>query len=234
MKRMFGVSVLIMLMLATSYISIATSSTGNLCYSPKSYDFGYKRPGEKDSTNLEIWACCGCVGSITYTLHENCSWVEVNPTSGYSSGEKDTITVRIDTTGLPEGSYSCPIWIRSNSGDGLFTVKVKVADDHTPPTVKIVKPERGWIYVNNKKTLHIGFATIIIGNIDVEVEASDDKSEIEKVEIYLGNELVKTDPMKPYSWSWIGPSFGKFVIKAKVYDSFMQSSVDILSVWRFF
>ena len=232
--KMFGTLIIFTLLFATSCMPLVASLSGNLCYYPRSYDFGYKRPGEKDSTSFEIWACCGCVGSITYALHENCSWVEAHPTSGFSSGEKDKIKVDIDTTDLSEGSYSCPVWIKSNSGDGLFTVTVKVADDHTPPTVSIVKPKRGWLYVNGKELMKIGFVTVVLGEITVEVEAEDDKTEVEKVEIYVGNDLVKTDSIKPYSWVWIRPSFGKFVLKAIAYDSFMQSSTDSLTVWKFF
>jgi hypothetical protein len=59
--------------------------------------------------------------------------VEVNPTSGSSTGEHDTITVDIDTTGLSEGSHTCGISISSNGGSGTFTVTVNVVpwDDVT-------------------------------------------------------------------------------------------------------
>ena len=232
--KVFGVSMIVLLLALTSCMTVAFSSPGNLCFYPRYFDFGYKRLGETDSTRFSIWACCGCAGSITYSLYENCSWVEVYPTSGHSSGEEDVITVNIDTSGLPEGTYICPIRIESNSGEGAFTVKVRVVDDNTPPTVRIEKPEEGWLYVNDEKLVKLGFTTIVIGEITVEVDATDDKTEIEKVEIYIENDLVKSDSIKPYTWLWVRPSFGKFDVEAIAYDGFLQSSTDRVTVWKFF
>ena len=55
------------------------------------------------------------------------AWVTVAPSSGSSTGEHDTITVNVDTTGLSVGSYSCPVSISSDGGCGTFTVSVTVA-----------------------------------------------------------------------------------------------------------
>jgi hypothetical protein len=95
-----------------------------LLYSPATHDFGDMCEGETDSTTFEIWNCG--TGTLTYSLNETCGWVEVNPTSGSSTGEHDTITVDIDTTGLSEGSHTCDISISSNGGSGTFTVTVNV------------------------------------------------------------------------------------------------------------
>ena len=82
--------------------------------------------GEKDSTSFDIWN--GDSGCLTYSLSENCNRVSVNPTSGSSTGEYDTIIVEIDTTGLSDGTYSCDIDIVSNGGNGIFTVEVTIGD----------------------------------------------------------------------------------------------------------
>lgn len=207
-------------------------SSGNLCYYPESHDFGYKREGETDSTTFEIWACCDCAGSIRYTLIENCSWVDVNPTSGSSNGEKDLITVNINTTGLSEGAYICPIKIESNNGEGVFTVKVKIAEDNEAPSVNIVEPERGWLYLYGEKKIMVGF-TIIIGDVTIEAEAMDEKTEIEKVNIYIGNELMKTDIGEPYTYKWTEPGFGMYNVKVVAYDSFSNTATDNIVVWKF-
>ena len=107
-----------------------------LSYSPASHDFGDMCEGETDSTTFEVWN--SGTGTLTYSLSETCDWVEVNPTSGSSTGEHDTITVDIDTTGLSEGSYICNISISSNGGNGTFTV-----------TVNII-PSTGSIYVTSE------------------------------------------------------------------------------------
>ena len=95
-----------------------------LSYSPTSYDFGDKCEGVTDSTTFELWN--SGTGTLTYSLSETCGWVEVNPTSGSSTGEHNTITVDIDTTGLFEGLHTCDITINSNDGTGTFTVRVNI------------------------------------------------------------------------------------------------------------
>jgi hypothetical protein len=52
----------------------------------------------------------------------------VSPLSGSSSGEYDSITVGVDTSGLGVGSYSCDVGISSNGGSGVFTVFLNVVE----------------------------------------------------------------------------------------------------------
>jgi len=233
MKRaLLIVTFMVLLIWGANHASTTVESSGNLCFYPKSFNFGYLRPGEKATTQFEVWACCGCAGKIVYSVQENCSWVEVNPVSGSSHGEKDTITVSIDTTGLAEGSYTCPIHIHSNNGEGVFTVKVSVANDFKPPSVKIVKPEKGWLYINDEKIYKLGFLTFVIGGLTLEIEAKDDKTKVEKVDIYIGNKLVKTDRIEPFDWHWKKPAFGRFSIKVVAYDSFSQYATDTINLWK--
>jgi len=103
-----------------------------LAYHPSSHDFGDKDEGINDSTTFEIWNDgCSCA-KLIYTLNENCSWVNVTPTSGSSRHEHDTITVSINTTGLSAGLHICNISIESNAGKRTFTVRVNVV---IPPLV---------------------------------------------------------------------------------------------------
>jgi hypothetical protein len=96
----------------------------SISIAPTSHDFGDMCEGETDSTTFEVWN--SGTGTLTYSLSETCGWVEVNPTSGSSTGEHDTITVDIDTTGLSEGLHTCDITISSNDGSGTFTVRVNI------------------------------------------------------------------------------------------------------------
>jgi GH25 family lysozyme M1 (1,4-beta-N-acetylmuramidase) len=106
------------------YTFVIESEEPALSLSSTSHDFGDKCEGETDSITFEIWN--SGTGTLTYTLSESCGWVDVNPTSGSSTGEHDTITVDIDTTGLAEGSHTCDISIGSNDGSGTFTVTVNI------------------------------------------------------------------------------------------------------------
>ncbi len=108
---------------------ISGSSSPVLSYNPSSYNFGSVTAGATGSTSFEIWN--SGTGTLTYSLSESTSWVTVTPTSGDSTGEHDTITVNIDTTGLSPGSYNCPVSISSNGGSGTFTVYVTVIEQTT-------------------------------------------------------------------------------------------------------
>jgi hypothetical protein len=104
-----------------------------LSFSPVSHDFGDMLEGVTDSTVFEIWN--SGAGTLTYSLSEDCSWVELSSTGGDSTGsstggdstgEYDTITVTVDTTGLSIGFYHCDIIISSDGGSGVFSIDVNV------------------------------------------------------------------------------------------------------------
>jgi PKD repeat protein len=101
-----------------------STPTPVLCYSPSSHNFGDMTAGNIASTSFEIWN--SGTGILTYSPSESTSWVSVTPTSESSTGEHDTITVNVDTTGLSPGSYNCPISISSNGGSGMFNVNVNI------------------------------------------------------------------------------------------------------------
>ena len=109
---------------AKHLVDIYVPDDPTLSISPSSHDFGDKCEGEMASTTFEIWN--SGTGTLTYSLSESCDWMEVNPTSGSSTGEHDTIRVDIDTTGLSEGTHTCDITISSNGGTGTFTVRVNI------------------------------------------------------------------------------------------------------------
>jgi hypothetical protein len=92
---------------------------------PTSHDFCDMYEGETDNTTFEIWNLG--TDTLTYSLSESCVWVDVDSTSGSSTGEHDTITVEINTTSLAVGtSYTCDIAISSNGGSDTFSVTVNI------------------------------------------------------------------------------------------------------------
>ena len=60
--------------------------------------------------------------------------------------------------------------------------------------------------------------SVIIGDIDVEVTASDAASGIHKVEFYTDGTLQRTDRHAPYVWNWNEPAFGPYTIEVTAYD----------------
>jgi len=107
----------------TVYVTVIPPSP-MLSFSPSSHDFGNMLIDETDSTTFDIWN--SGTGTLTYSLSESCGWVDVTPTGGDSTGEHDTITVSVDTTGLSDGSYNCDISISSDGGNDVFSVDLEV------------------------------------------------------------------------------------------------------------
>jgi hypothetical protein len=70
-----------------------------------------------------------------------------------------------------------------------FTTRMSI---NKPPEVVIVKPEKAF-YIDNQKILpRLIRLALIIGDITIEVNVTDEDSVIEKVEFYIDGKLVKT------------------------------------------
>ncbi len=95
-----------------------------LIYTPTFYDFGIMNVDETDMTTFELWNSGAF--QLNYTLSESCDWVDIFPLIGNSSGEHDTISINVDTTGLAPGPYQCPVSIQSNGGTGVFSVSLYI------------------------------------------------------------------------------------------------------------
>ena len=189
-----------------------------LDYSPKSCYFGIKEPGQTDSTTFEIWN--GNSGTLTYTLSEDCSWVELSATNGESTGEHDVITVDIDTTGLSEGIHTCNVEITSNGGSGTYFVNVTVQEpaEPQPPTIEIIKPKEKMLYFRNNEGRAF-LLSLIIGPITIQANAEDTDGEIRNVEFYINGVLKHNVTEGPYNYDWNERAFGFRTITVKAYDT---------------
>ncbi|HHH80151.1 MAG TPA: hypothetical protein ENL13_04545 [Thermoplasmatales archaeon] len=116
-------------------------------------------------------------------------------------------------------STSGPIWV--------FTTGM---EDNEIPAVRITKPKFG-IYVANKRVLPF-LGTIVIGSIDVEVDASDNTG-VDHVDFYVDDVLRATDDAAPYVWTWSEKTFFRHTIKAVAYDAAGNYGIDEITVWRF-
>ena len=135
------------------------------------------------------------------------------------------------------------------SSPGTHVVKLKVVDafgqsdinitnviiDETPPKVAITKPLKHSLYVHNAHVLPLPLLrTRIIGPIDIEINASDDAG-IDKIQIYIDNELKTTLTEEPYIWTW---NEKKFFIRHKIrvvaYDKLGNSASNEIIVKKFF
>ncbi len=100
------------------------------------------------------------------------------------------------------------------------------------PNINIVKP-KNMIYIKNKSIIPF-FFPVIIGNIEIEVNASDFSSGIDYVEIYIDNKLMFNHSTGPFNLQWDKWAFGKHRIKTVVYDKVGYKKSDEISVWKFF
>ncbi len=106
--------------------------------------------------------------------------------------------------------------------------------DSTPPMVTITKPNSG-LYIINDKKRNLP-ETIVVGAVDIEVDASDEDTDIEKVEFYVDNQLRSVDMFYPYKLgNWKEPGlFGRYTIRAVAYDQAGNVNIDEIEVIRLF
>ncbi|MCB1231649.1 MAG: hypothetical protein KDN19_15370 [Verrucomicrobiae bacterium] len=88
----------------------------------------------------------GTGGVLHYEIADNASWLSLDPTSGTSTGEADTINVSFNTSSLAVGSYSATI---SVGGAGVTTQTIPVSLTITEPAVTPVTPTPGSPYLQD-------------------------------------------------------------------------------------
>ncbi len=109
------------------HVKVVKSMHPSLSYSPKFYNAGEIKKGDKISTSFEIWN--EGVEELEYQLNSDEEWLTIDSSSGTSGGEHDNISIEIDTSYLNDGLYETSIEINSNGGDGMFNVTFEVFSD---------------------------------------------------------------------------------------------------------
>jgi len=114
-----------------------------------------------------------------------------------------------------------------------FTTKKK---ENIAPKVEIIKPERA-VYINNVKKLPRLFRiALIIGDITIIANATDEDSGIEKVEFYINGKLKGNDTTEPYTYNWTRDRLRLvhiFCIKVVAYDNDGATAEDCMIVRKF-
>ena len=141
------------------------------------------------------------------------------------------------TIGAPQPDINCQWWLPDYQIGYDYTVVEKAliicpVPDTTPPTVTITRPVNS-LYFVNLEIIPLSSA-IIIGRIEVTVNATDDDSGIDRVEFYVNDQIRYTDPEEPYSWMWTDWVFSSFVIKVIAYDKEENYAVTEKGVLKFF
>ncbi len=155
----------------------------------------------------------------------------------YASGEEICVTHAWPN----EGSFDIQVKLKDEYGaESEWSEAFKIIIDGTPPTVQIIKPQKGFLYIwdNPIGRLRIFITTIVIGPITVVVSALDNVSGTSHVEFYLDNELQYIDytaQNDTYSWMWDDrvPLFPN-TLKVTAYDFSNNSASVSLRVWKIF
>jgi len=73
-----------------------------------------------------------------------------------------------------------------------WSEEVFITIDGKKPQILIVSPQNNFPF----------FFSLVIGRCDIQIEAFDEGSGIDRVEFYVGSQLMYTDFEYPYSWCW--------------------------------
>ena len=105
-------------------------------------------------------------------------------------------------------------------------------EDTVPPVISINKPIDA-IYLRNRAIFPF-FNSLVFGDINISVSATDNKSSVDYIELYVNDDLVKTFFSAEGDWMWNETVFGRHVITVKAYDvAGMYASIDKV-IWKFF
>jgi len=105
--------------------------------------------------------------------------------------------------------------------------------DHEPPLITIIKPGKG-LYFNDKKIFPFPVPVIIKG-ITIEVNVTDNRSGIARVEFFIDSTSVANLTTGPYNWKWDTRTPFKFrhTINIVAYDKAGNKAETSLNVWKF-
>jgi hypothetical protein len=120
----------------------------------------------------------------------------------------------------------------------LWSFTTEHQPDVTPPFVEITQPQQRYLYILFAGFILIKirfFTTFIIGKIDVNVNAVDNQSGMDRVEFYLDDKLQGTDTIAPYSWEWTAKGFFfPYILKVIAFDKAGNQQSKEMKVWKLF
>ena len=195
-------------------------------YNPSPYD-------EEKNVKTELNLSWDCMDPDNDTI-----FYDVYLSEGFSVHSYDLIAEHITNT---------TIHIRDLQRDTYYTWKVVAEDEHgsqhegpiwrfgtmedNPPFVKIEDPAKGYLYLNKLKIRVPGRNAIVIGELNVTIDAYDD-SGINYIEFYLDGKLCFNSSEKPYTWRLNKKSLGLIVKNLRIvaYDKCGNSASDEIRI----
>ena len=114
-------------------------------------------------------------------------------------------------------------------GDPYVKIITNESNNEKNINMNIIKPNNG-IYLKNKKIIPF-FTTIVIGTIDVEININNSEN-LNRVELYINNEFIKSYTSAPYIYTWENSKYGKYVIKAIAFDKYGENKEEEIYVLK--
>ena len=111
---------------------------------------------------------------------------------------------------------------------------VPIIGENTSFSARITKPKYQHLYIANKEIIYTPSVknTIIIGNIDIEVEIIGE--EVNHVDFFIDESLKFIDDIPPYLLNLEELLFFKHTIKIIAYNMYGNSTQTSLEIWKFF
>ena len=121
----------------------------------------------------------------------------------------------------------------SNNTESYWSEPVQLIIENDPPNIEFTQPLPNVLYFVNIPLLPF-FTTLILGPIEIAVNAYDNISGMDRVEFYIDDILKKTDTSAPYIWLWTDITFGLklYDIKVITYDNAGNYADDTILIWK--
>jgi outer membrane protein assembly factor BamB len=148
----------------------------------------------------------------------------------FGDGNTSTEINPIHSYSVP-GNYTATFTVTDNEGN-ISTDNALVTITPPKPTVAIMKPVNG-IYIGDSRILPF-FKPFIIGQITIQVDATQEPYGIARVEFYIDGEIQATVTEIPYQWTWSTKAFFKHYIEVWAYDTSGKCSMASIDVSKFF
>lgn len=95
-------------------ISLKVYSNPIIYYDPEYLIIPSQQGQNAAARTFDLWVSSGSI--LNYSISTNASWLACTPSSGSTTGERDTIAVNFNTAGLSSGTYNATINISAAMG----------------------------------------------------------------------------------------------------------------------
>ena len=104
---------------------------------------------------------------------------------------------------------------------------------NNPPVITINKPVENSIYFRNNKIFNFARGILIIGFIEIYIEA-DDEQGIEKIQLFINDEKINDYTQDSFTYTWDEKVFGSQRIEIKAFGNDGSTKTISFNVWKFF